>query len=36
LQVAPDAAEIDTTELAVDQVVDRIVGLARERGLVES
>jgi cytidylate kinase len=36
LQVAPDAAEIDTTELAVDQVVDRIVALARERGLVES
>lgn len=34
LRRADDSAEIDTTGLAVDQVVDRIVAMARERGLV--
>src|SRR3954465_12531 len=29
---AADAVEVDTTGLAVDEVVDRIVALARERG----
>ena len=33
LRAADDAVEIDTTGLAVDEVVDRIAGLARERGL---
>lgn len=33
LRAAPDAVEIDTTELAQDEVVTRIVGLAREKGL---
>ena len=33
LRAAPDAVEIDTTGLSLDQVVDRVVGLARERGL---
>jgi cytidylate kinase len=31
---AADAVEVDTTGLAVDEVVDRIVALARERGAV--
>lgn len=30
---AQDAVEVDTTGMAVDEVVDRVVGLARERGL---
>jgi CMP/dCMP kinase len=34
LRAAADAAEIDTTGLGVDEVVDRIVTMARERGLV--
>ncbi len=34
LRRAEDSTEIDTTGLAVDQVVDRIVAMARERGLV--
>jgi cytidylate kinase len=34
LRPADDAVEIDTTGLALDEVVDRVVGLARERGLV--
>lgn len=34
LQVAPDAVELDTTGLALDVVVERIVNLAEERGLV--
>jgi cytidylate kinase len=34
LRRADDAAEIDTTGLDVSQVVDRIVALGRERGLV--
>lgn len=33
LRAAPDAVEIDTTELSLDQVVARVVALARERGL---
>lgn len=33
LRVAADAIEVDTTGLSVDEVVDRIAGLARERGL---
>jgi cytidylate kinase len=33
LHAAPDAVEVDTTALSIDEVVDRIVGLARERGL---
>ncbi len=33
LRPAEDAVEIDTTGLALDQVVARIVALARERGL---
>jgi cytidylate kinase len=33
LRVADDAAEIDTTGLALDQVVDRVVTLARQRAL---
>ena len=31
---APDAVEVDTTGLGVDEVVRRIVALARERGAV--
>lgn len=34
LRPAPDAVEIDTTDLSLAQVVDRLVDLARERGLV--
>jgi cytidylate kinase len=34
LEVAGDAVELDTTGLDVDGVVDRIVALARERGLL--
>jgi cytidylate kinase len=34
LRRADDATEIDTTGLDVDQVVDRIVAIGRERGLV--
>jgi CMP/dCMP kinase len=33
LRPADDAVELDTTELSVDEVVDRVVNLARERGL---
>ena len=33
LRAADDAVELDTTGLAIDQVVDRVVELARERGL---
>jgi cytidylate kinase len=33
LRAAPDAVEIDTTRLSLDEVVDRVVALARERGL---
>jgi CMP/dCMP kinase len=33
LRAAPDAVEIDTTGLALNQVVERVVELARERGL---
>jgi cytidylate kinase len=31
MQPAPDATEIDTTSLQVDDVVDRIEALVRER-----
>jgi CMP/dCMP kinase len=34
LRAADDAVELDTTGLALDQVVDRIVTLARQRALV--
>jgi CMP/dCMP kinase len=34
LRAAPDAVEVDTTELTLEEVVDRVVGLARERGLL--
>jgi cytidylate kinase len=34
LKVAEDAVEIDTTELGMEEVVEKIAGLARERGLV--
>ena len=33
LRPADDAVEIDTTELTLDEVVARVVGLARERGV---
>ncbi len=33
LRAAADAVEIDTTALSLDQVADRVVALARERGL---
>lgn len=33
LQVADDAVEIDTTSLVLDEVVERVVALARHRGL---
>ncbi len=33
LRAAPDAVEVDTTGLDLQEVVDRIVALARERGL---
>ncbi len=33
LRAADDAVELDTTGLALDQVVDRVVTLARQRGL---
>ena len=33
LRAAADAVELDTTGLAVDEVVERIVDLAHERGL---
>ena len=33
LRPADDAIEVDTTGMAVDDVVERVVGLARERGL---
>ncbi len=33
LHPAPDAVELDTTGLSQDEVVDRVVALARERGL---
>jgi cytidylate kinase len=34
LRPAPDAVELDTTGLPLDAVVERVVELARERGLV--
>jgi cytidylate kinase len=34
LRAAPDAVELDTTGLALEAVVERIVEMARERGLV--
>jgi CMP/dCMP kinase len=34
LVAAPDAVKIDSTDLTAEQVVDRIVKLAKERGLV--
>jgi cytidylate kinase len=34
LRPADDAVEIDTTGLGLDEVVDRVVELARERGLI--
>jgi CMP/dCMP kinase len=33
LRPAPDAVEIDTTGLSVDEAADQVVALARERGL---
>jgi CMP/dCMP kinase len=33
LRLAPESVELDTTELPVEQVVERVVALARERGL---
>lgn len=33
LQPAGDSVELDTTDLSIDAVVDRVVALARERGL---
>jgi cytidylate kinase len=33
LRRADDAVELDTTGLSVDEVVERVVALARERGL---
>jgi CMP/dCMP kinase len=33
LRAAPDAVEVDTTALTIAEVVDRIVSLAREKGL---
>ena len=33
LRAADDAVEIDTTGLSLDEVVARVVALARERGL---
>jgi cytidylate kinase len=33
LRAADDAVELDTTGLSLDEVVARVVGLARERGL---
>ena len=33
LRAAEDAVEVDTTDLGIDQVVGRIVELARERGI---
>lgn len=33
LRAAPDAVQIDTSGLGVDEVADRVVALARERGL---
>lgn len=33
LRAAPDAVELDTTGLSVGEVADRVVDLARERGL---
>jgi cytidylate kinase len=33
LAAAPDAVVLDTTELTLDEVIDRVVGLARERAV---
>jgi CMP/dCMP kinase len=33
LRAADDSVEVDTTDLSVDQVIERVVELARERGL---
>lgn len=33
LRAAPDAVRLDTTGLGIDEVVERVVALARERGL---
>jgi cytidylate kinase len=35
LRPAPDAIELDTTGLALDEAVDRIVALARDRNLLQ-
>jgi cytidylate kinase len=35
LLAAPDARRIDSTHLTAEEVVERIVGLARERGLID-
>jgi CMP/dCMP kinase len=34
LKLAPESVELDTTDLSVEQVVERVVELARERGLI--
>jgi cytidylate kinase len=34
LRAAEDSVEVDTTDLSVEQVIERVVELARERGLV--
>jgi len=36
LVAAPDAVKIDSTRLTADQVVERVLDLSRERGLVET
>ncbi len=36
LRPADDSIELDTTGLDVDEVVERVVGLARERGLARA
>jgi cytidylate kinase len=36
LRPADDSIELDTTGLGVDEVVERVVGLARERGLARA
>jgi CMP/dCMP kinase len=35
LRAAPDACPIDSTGMSAEQVVDRIVGIAKQRGLIE-
>ncbi len=34
MRAAPDAVEVDTTGLTLDEVVERVVGLATQRGLI--